>query len=462
VELVVAALSLDHFAIPIAVDLRMVAFAAALALVVGLGIGLAPLLQLRLLDAASTFRGAVSRTTRSLRRGWAQRVLVAGEVASALVLLTAGVLLAKELHRLRYEVPGYDPRALYRLTLRFPDHVLKVPESQRAMASSLLDAVRGVPGVRLSALAAPDFIDFAVPPRLDSLNGDLQPIGVAVGPAYFRTTGTPIVRGRAFDERDRAGAPAVVIVDETAAVMYWPGEDPVGQRMVLRGDTPDSGQTAVVVGVAAPARLWITSVVAPKASPYVYRPIDQTWTQQRKMVASFARVDGSATTVLPLVRQALQRVSADAVDRDDVERVEGVLSDALEQHRVDTFALAGFAVFGLLLAAIGVYGSVALSVAQRTREVGIRLALGATRTEVLTRLTRGGMGPVCAGVAIGAYGAYVLTRLLDSFLIGTSVHDPWSFVVGAVVIVAVTLVASLVPARRAWKTDPAVALRAEV
>lgn len=462
VRVAVVSLSLDYFPIPISVDWRVVGFAMAVSTVVGLCVGVLPVLRLSAIDLRSTLQ-ARSATGGTAAAGslWPQRVLVAAEVASSLILVTGGALLAKELYRLRYDVPGYDAHALYQLQIRLSDSAIKQSDRQRQTAMALLDGVRAVPGVGDASLGAPSFGSYSVPGGLDSLVGPLRPIGFAIGPEFFRTTKTPIVRGRAFDQSDREGAPLVVIVDQTAADLYWPGKDPVGRELRFLGEGADSGKLATVVGVAAPARMWIAALARETAVPYVYRPITQTWSDERRIIAVFTRLDGTAQRSLGPVRAALRSVSGRAVDTGDVVAMESEIADQLRQHRLDAIALTSFAIVGLFLAAMGIYGLVAFTVVQRTREVGIRMALGADQSNIRRLLTRGGLKPALAGVAVGAYGAYLFTRLLGALLVGTSARDPGAFVISALVMLAVAFIASLIPARRATRIDPALALRAD-
>jgi putative ABC transport system permease protein len=305
-----------------------------------------------------------------------------------------------------------------------------------------------------------DSITFGIEGRPDPAPGQGKRPGVvtrAVHPHYFRTMGIRLLQGRALDERDRADTPNVAVISETMARKHWPGEDPVGRRITpgpATSTNPDDWIT--VVGVVQDVRQ-VELGAEPK--PQMYVPYAQGWSAfaPRYLIVS--------TGVEPLGLASAVRGAVWSIDRDqpvaDVRTMEEVLSASLARQRFSTLLLGVFGAVALLLAAVGIYGVMSYSVAQRTHEIGVRMALGAQRGDVLKLAVGQGLKLILVGVGVGLVAAFALTRVMESLLFGISATDPATFVAIPVVLVAAGLLASYVPARRATKVDPMIALRYE-
>jgi predicted permease len=441
------------------IDAMAVGFALLLALGTGLLFGLAPALRL----SANALGGALREGTRSAAGGAALRLrnaLVLAEVALALVLLVGAGLLLRSFQQLNRVDLGFQPAQLltYRVVLptaKYDSAALLPP-----VYDEIAQRTRAIPGVRSAAVAGDlpmngsGYLSFAIDGRVpppDAME-DVQPF--AVSPDYFATLGIPLRSGRLFTASDAPGAPPVALVNEEMVRRYFDGRDPIGRRVTF-GDPADSSSVWwTVVGVVGDvAQEGVT------AKPYaqLYRPLAQS---PRRGVFVVAR-----TTVAPMAVASGARAALEAVDPElpltSLMTMEERIGENLLRPRVNTLLLAVFAGIALALAAIGIYGVISYAVAQRTREIGIRMALGATAGDVKRLVVRQGMTPALLGVALGAVGALAATRLMASLLYGVTATDPLTFVVVALFLGAIALLAAYVPARRATRVEPVTALREE-
>jgi putative ABC transport system permease protein len=272
-----------------------------------------------------------------------------------------------------------------------------------------------------------------------------------VGLQYFQTLGIPLLRGRDFNTQDRADTPGVVIVNETFAKRFLPGQDPIGQHVSLNGV---QGPWLEIVGLARDSK-YITIGEAP--TPFLYQPLTQ---RHESGMVLLVRMSGDPVLYIPAIRREVQALEHN-LPLTNVRTLTELLGLSLFPARMEAILLGGFGLLALLLAAVGLYGVMSYSVARRTREIGIRIALGAERSDVLRLVLREGMTLVTIGIILGLIVAFAVTRLLTGFLSGISPTDPLAFIAIASFLTVVALAASFIPAYRATKIDPLIALRYE-
>ena len=443
----------------VGLDARVLVFAFAVATLSALLAGLLPALQASRAAVADVLREggrqggpAGSRRTRN--------VLVAAEVALALVLLTGAGLLLQTLWSMQRVDRGFQSERIGMATVSLPSRVYRTPDDARTFFARLLERVRAIPGVESAALTSGILQPLIANSGTFSFEGKpLPPIEQRpeypfemVSPGFFDTIGATIVRGRAFSDQDHAQAPRAVIVNETLANSVWPGEDPIGRRM-RPGDGSDSQQPwLTVVGVVKDLR---RGDVKRNIRPELYFSSLQT-TPRTQTIVFRAAADPAA--VMPVIRREVQQIDPQ-LPLFRVTTLDTELAGTLSQSRFQAMLLGGFGVIALLLASIGIYGVTAHAVSQRTQEVGIRMAMGAQRSTVRALILRQHVTPALAGIAIGLAGAFALSRFLSSMLYGIGAVDPLTYAAVTVALIAVAVAACWVPASRAMRVDPLVALR---
>lgn len=439
------------------VDGTVLLYALAASVATALLFGLVPALQASRPDLVPSLKADASGEGSDRRRLTLRDALVAAQLATSLVLLVAGALLARGLLVARSTDLGFDPRPIVALGFN-----LKMNGYDAARAASFtqraLDSLRALPGVEAVATAsrfplAPDINmeGVRVPGRQGPEDDAVSIDAVAVGPDYFRVTGIPIVAGRAFTEADREGSPRVVIVNETMARQYWPGTSPVGQRLYMSEyDEPPYE----VVGVSRDHKV---RSVGEDPRPYLHTP----WLQSPQLgIGLAARVSGSAQAALPMLKQAILELDPEVVFTDE-STAEQMAELTLAPTRIGAAILGAFGALALLLAAVGLYGVISYSVARRTREVGVRLAIGARPADVLRLVLGQGLRLAVVGIVLGACAAAVVARVLASMLYGVSATDPVAYALAAGVLLLVATLANLLPAWRASRIEPTRALRYE-
>lgn len=443
----------------IGIDGRVLLFTALVAVVTGLIFGLAPAVQASSFSLNETLKEGGRDSAGGSKGVRLRGLLVIAEVAVSFVLLIgAGLLISSFLH-LRNLDPGF--RADHLLTAKIDLPELKYPDRDHRIPffDEVIRRVSALPGVQSAAIAGNLPLTY---------NGDSMYVGVegiadpppdqqrdviyrAIGPGYFSTMGIQLLRGRDFTAQDTPDTGYAVVVSEKMAKQFWPGRDPIGKRLKPGSTTSDSPWREVI-GVVKDVRQ-NDFVADPKLQMYMsYR--------QLKFLAPNALV--VRTSVDPMSLATPLRNAVWAVDKDqpvsNIRAMEEIVSAAMARQRFSTMLLGIFAALALVLAAVGIYGVMSYSVAQRTREIGIRLALGAQRRDVL-RMTMGqGLRLVSIGVGIGLVAAFILTRVMASLLFGVDATDPTTFVVIPLILMSVALLASYIPALRATKVDPMVAL----
>ena len=434
----------------VGVDWRVIAFSVAIATVSGLAAGVFPALHAARLDLAAAIAKDASRTPRRQRL---RQIFVVAQVAMSVLLVVCALLLTRSLRNADAIDPGFVPDGIEVVGLN-----LQLGGYDRTsgpiFAESLMTRIEGLPAVETAAFAR------VVPLTMETEGGrvwrtedfgDDKAITVSrnfVTPGYFRTLGMPLVSGRNFDARDRAGAPAVVIVNETFAQRVWPGQNAVGQRLVLGV----SRRPLEVVGVARDAKY---RTIGERQQPFLYHPAAQAY---EHIMWLLMRPRGPSA--LPEVRALIQQMNAN-VPVLSASTLPEMAAFTLLPQRLASWLAASMAFVGVFLAALGIYGLVAYSVGQRTREIGIRMALGAWRSQIMRAVMSGAALLAGVGVGLGLFAASLVTGLLTGMLYGIEPLDPVSFAGSAAVFVAVVILASLVPARRAASVDPVTALRAE-
>jgi len=412
----------------------------------------------------STGGAGIARERQRLRA-----VLVTGEIALAVILVVGAGLLIRSLWQLRAVNPGFAPEGLVTFFISPPPTRARSPAALTALYTEIQDAARALPGVTSTGLTnftplgpggLPSPVEIAG--RAADPMHDPQVWFMTVSPGYFRTMGIPLRAGRELTEGDLTAGPAVV-VNEAFARAFWPSQDPVGRQVTLHKAVqgrPDFGDAmpSTVVGVVGDVHQF--GLDTPPV-PQVYLPFTRNvWGHMSLVVRTATPPAGLIATLRRTVRQVDPDIpmtlggGTSAVGTIDV-------TGGLASRELDTWLLGGFAASALILAAIGVYGLFAYSVAQRRHEIGIRVALGASRGQVLGLIVGDGMRLAVVGIALGAGGALVLTRLLTGLLYGIGASDPGTFGAAAILLGLVALLASYLPARRAARVDPMVALRNE-
>jgi putative ABC transport system permease protein len=444
------------------IDPIVLLFTLGVAVATGLLFGLAPTLQVSRTNLQESLKEG-GRGTASQRKGDAvRRTLVVAQMALALTLLTGAGLLVRSFVRLQAIDPGFDPDQL--LTFQIAAPVSKYPNDTafRVFFEETERAVAAVPGVRaVGATTTMPFSgswstgSFAVEgyqpaPGQPSPWGDIR----AVTASFFETMAIRVTRGRAFGPEDVQSSRGVVVVDEEMVKRFWPDQDPIGKRITRGNPQNPATQWLEVVGVVEHTA---HEGLDADARVQLYLPYGQV--PQRAMTFA-VRTTGSPTAMTGAIRAAVQRVDKD-MPLTRARTMDDMMSAAVGQRRFSMLLLAMFSALAALLAALGIYGVMSYSVLQRTHELGIRLALGAERPGVLRLVVRQGMELAILGVLLGALGGLWLTRLLQAQLYGVSPRDPVTFVTVAVLLAIVALAATFIPAMRATRVDPVVALRLE-
>ncbi|HXO43565.1 MAG TPA: FtsX-like permease family protein, partial [Thermoanaerobaculia bacterium] len=443
---------------------RVLGFTLLVSLLTGFLFGLAPALQSSRADLAPALKEGGRGHSASAGRRRARAALVVAEIALSLLLLAGAALLLRSFVMLQRVETGFLAPAARLLTMQISPNAARYRGDKACIAlyERLLERVRRLPGVESAAASdslPPDRegdADTYVVAGRPLAPGELNPIVSAptVSADYFRTLGIPLVKGRFFDLRDRADSLPVVIISEAMARRDFARQDPIGQRLKRSGPELHDSPYMEIVGVVGNTRYL---GLARALDAAYYEPLSQNAGRKLFLVVRSA---AAAASLAPLLRREVQAVDRDVVVT-AVATMEQALSDAVGPPRFRTVLLAAFAAAAVLLAAIGIYGVIAWSVAQRTHEIGVRMALGARRADVLRLVVGQGAHLAAAGIGLGLAGAFALTRVLATLLFGVSATDPLTFVLVPILLAAVALTASLIPAQRAASIDPHVALKVE-
>ncbi|HVE79926.1 MAG TPA: ABC transporter permease [Gemmatimonadaceae bacterium] len=443
----------------VGVDARVLGFMLAVALGAGIAVGIVPALHGSRVDLASTLKEG-GRGTVGGRGNRLRRALVVAEVALSVILVAGAALLLRSFQHLRQVDLGFRPQRLLAVQVMLPPSRGSEPEFVTSFFRTLRDRVAALPGVESVALAHahplnPNWTSgFAIagrdmPPPGQGPEANFRP----VSPGYFRTAGIAFARGRDFTDHDVLRAPGVVIINEAFARRYFPGQDPIGQRLE-RGSAWFEGGAATfeIVGLVAGERF---NGPTGEQLPAMYFPHAQYPFTEMELII---RTKVEPATLTTAVRGEVWRLDR-TLPVDNVRTLEEVAAQTVAVPRFNTALLAGFAALALLLAAVGVYGVLSYLVAQRAGEIGVRMALGADAARVLRMVLAEGVLLAGVGVAMGLVAALWTTRLLGSLLFGVSPTDPVTFAAVTLTLAAVAAIASWLPARRATRVDPVVAMR---
>jgi len=446
---------------PIHVGGPVSAFALLLSLAAVLAFGLAPALLATPSNLQTNFKEGGDRTGQ--RGGQHVRSFLAiAEISLAMVLLVAGGLLMRSFARVTSVNPGFDPTNVIEAEVSLPQFQYSTPQQWTAFSNELLARLHAQPGLRDSALAAPLPMD-----RQGQANLGFSVVGnpplppgksntadyTTVSPDYFRVMRIPLLRGRFFSEQDSRSKPNVAIISETLARRYFPNQDPIGREMRF-GFPPNSNVPREIIGVVGDLR---DVALSRKPGPMMYVPFAQAPLYGGEVVV---RSSSSASRVAAGIRQTVRSIDKD-LPVTDVESFPEAVGASVAQERFRTLLMSSFSGIALILAAVGIFGVISYSTSQRTHEIGIRIALGAQQRNVLRLILWQGTKLALLGLGAGAAAALPLTHLMAGLLYGVSATDPLTFGAVGIVLLGVAVTACYIPARRAMRVDPMVALRHE-
>jgi len=454
--------------IEVGLDLKVLAFTAVISIVAGILAGVLPAVRLTRGDVNQSLKQGLGRTDSDSSGQRTRSVLVVSEVALSLILLVGAGLMIRSFQMLHGVNPGFDSRNVLTMTAMVSRAKFPVAAQQIAFFEQVLQRVRTLPGVEAAGVG--DDIP------LDN-QGSHQPVAIEgrptlpmseqpevdvrlISPGYMSALHIPILRGRDIGDTDLAGRPGVILVSESMARQFWPGEDALGKRLTL---TFYPGAVREVVGIVGDVKL--DSLDETRPSTALYFPLDQVSVPANGGWSSFpmtlvVRSSSGSTGLVSAVSNAVHEADREMPLR-DIQTMDDLVANSLTQQRFNMLLLGAFSGLALLLAAVGIYSVLSYSVKRSVREIGIRLALGARLGDVLRMVVFEGMKPTLLGVAIGTGGALALGRLLSGLIYGVKPTDPLTFVAVAFLLTLIALVASTIPAYRATKVDPLVALRYE-
>jgi putative ABC transport system permease protein len=443
-------------------DSRVLLFTGFISLVSGLVFGLAPAIQTARTNLNTSLKEGGRSDTEGSGKRRLRNLLVVSEFALALVLLIGAGLMIRSFMRLQQVNPGFNPNNIITMQINLPGNRYRDPAQGAAFQQQFLQKVESLPGVESASLS------MALPPNLLIMTnpftvegnppapGESQPLAeeLLVSPNYFKTFGIRLLNGRFFTDADNRDAPSAFIINKTMAETYFPNQDPVGRRLQT-GDYSANVPFDTIVGVVDDVKY---QGLNEEPKPTIYVPFLQNLWWRSMYIAVRTQND-------PLTHVAAIRNEVLSVDKDlpvsNIKTMEQIISESVTEPKALTTLFGLFGVVALILASVGIYGVMSYSVTQRTREIGIRMALGAQKGDVLQMIVRQGMGLAVIGVGIGLFASFALSRLIADLLFGVSARDVMTFFAVSLILAVVALVACFVPARRAAKTDPMVALRYE-
>ena len=441
-------------------DSTALLFALGVSLLTGVLFGLAPALQTSRTDLSAALREG-TRGSRGKGGTRARSVLVVVEMALAVVLLAGAGLLIRSFAQLQGVQTGFEEENVVTFNLELPSAKYPDEAKLRAFTAALMERMERLPGVESAGATVSglpfdggqNVLTFSIEGRPPAPPGkeDIMVMGTAT-PDYFKTLGIPVVRGRAFTRQDRDGAPGAGVINEAATRRFFPNQNPLGQRITIGTREP---QTSEIVGIVADFK---QDELEQEIEPMMFRPYDQA---PQESLAIVLRSKQDVQTLAPALRTRVKELDPD-LPLYGLQTMDELVAKSTAPSRFYMLLLGGFAFISLVLAAVGIYGVIAYAVRQRTQEIGIRLALGATGDRVLRMVVGQGLALAGIGALVGLLGALFATRGMQSLLFEVSATDPAIYAGVALVLVAVAALASYLPARRAARTDPQLVLRGEV
>ncbi len=454
--------------VAVGLDGEVLAFTAVISLAAGILAGVLPAVRLTRADVSQSLKQGLGRTDADSSGHRTRSILVVSEVALSLILLVGAGLMIRSFQRLHGVNPGFDSHGVLTMTAMVSRAKFPQPIQQINFFDQVLQRVRALPGVEVAGVV--DDIP------LDN-GGSHQPVAIEgrptlpmseqpevdvrlVSPGYMSTLRIPILRGRDFNDTDIAGRPAAVLISQSMARQFWPGEDALGKRLTMTF-FPDAVRE--VVGIVGDVKLDGLDQTRPSAALYfplgqVSAPANGEWTSFPMTLV--VRSTSSPQGLVSAVSNAVHSIDPEMPLR-DILTMDDMVANSLTQQRFNMLLLGAFAGLALLLAAVGIYSVLSYSVKRSVREIGIRLALGAQLSDVLRMVVFEGMKPVLLGVLIGTAGALATGRILSSLIFEVKPTDPVTFLAVTILLASIALVASVIPAYRATKVDPMVALRYE-
>lgn len=445
----------------ISIDGRIFAFTTMISLLTGLIFGLAPALQSMKVNLNELLKEGGRSATGGITKRRVRDALVVAEVALALILLIGAGLLLRSFVKLQQTDPGFESSGVLTMTLSMPR--ARYPKEEQVMDfyQRLTESVKALPGVRAAGLSSDlPWTGYDENSGFNIEGKDLPPGQSPAGryhfvsADYFRAIGVPLLAGRFFNASDTAQAPYRILINQSLANRYWPDEEAVGKRITFRDEPKSDKDWFTVVGVVGDVKDYPYSLAA---EPAFYWPVTQYSHNEMTLAV---RTDGDPMGLIAAIRDRVSDLDKDLALA-DVKKLDMISAAAIAGQRFTLLLTSLFAFTALTLAAIGIYGVMSYLVTQRTHEIGIRMALGAQVADVFKLVLRQGLILMLTGVGLGLGGAFALTRVLSSLLFGVSSTDPVTFIAVPLILAATALVACCIPARRAMRVDPIVALRYE-
>jgi putative ABC transport system permease protein len=439
----------------VTIDTRVLAFVFIISVAVGVVFGLAPAWFVTRTTLGEVLKEG-GRSSSSTGGRWLRNGLLILEVALSIVLLVGATLLLRSFAKLTSVDPGFRPEGVLTFRVALPQASYPQPHNRVAFYDNLLTKLEALPQVTTAGMVQTFpmrggyTLSFAIQGRPPSKPGEGPSANHRVAsPGYFGTLGIPLLRGRLFTDRDSEKAPMVAIIDESFATRHFPNEDPIGRGLDIGNGTDGFYEIVGVVGNVHHDGL------DADPSPTMYVPYRQDIFSSMWLVA---RTNGDPAQLTSTVRQTVREIDP-GLPAFSISPLASVISDSVAQRRFSMLLLGLFALIAVFLAAVGLYGVVAYTVSQRTQEIGVRMAIGAGRSDVLKMVVGGGMKLALFGVAIGIAGALAVARVVAAMLFEVTPFDPTSYLATAAILLAVAALACYVPARRAMRVDPIVALR---